>query len=292
LAALLVCGLLLGGFLLVRDSSLFAVRNVTVKGATGPSARRMAVALEAAARGMTTLHLDRGTLRRSLSTFPQVRGIRASRVGRNGLRVQVIEYVPVGALSGAGQRIPVAADGTLLRGVPAAPGLPEIPVSAPAAGRRLQERAAVIALRTVDAAPRALRARISQAAAGARGATVSLRDGPQIYFGAPERLRAKWAAAVAVLADDGSRGARYIDVRTPERPAAGGFPAGQDPTAAATVDFASPPAGAADGTADPTAQSDSSGSQSTDSSGSTSSETGDGAGDSAAAGTDSTSTGG
>ena len=277
-AALLVCGLLIGGFLLVRDSSLFAVRNVTVNGATGPSAPRMAAALEAAARGMTTLHLDRGTLRRSLSTFPQVRDIRATRVGRNGLRVQVIEYVPVGAVSYGGRRVPVAGDGTLLRGVPAAAGLATIPVRSLAAGRRLEDRAGAIALRTVDAAPPALRARIAQAAAGARGATASLRDGPQIYFGAPERLGAKWAAAIAVLADEGSRGARYIDVRTPERPAAGGFPAGSDPTVAPTVDFAAPPA---DGTTDPTTQTDSSSSQASD-----------GAGDSPATGTDSTSTGG
>jgi cell division protein FtsQ len=240
LVALLVCGLLIGGFLVGRDSSLFAVRHVEVNGATGPSAPRMVAALKAAARGMTTLHLDRRTLRRSLSTFPQVKGIRARRVGRSGLRVEVIEYVPVGAVAHAGQRIPVAADGTLLRGVPAAGGLATIPVKTTTAGRRLSDRAGVIALEAIDSAPAALRARIAQADAGARGATVSLRDGPQIYFGAPERLGAKWAAAVAVLADDSSRGARYVDVRTPERPAAGGLPAGQDETSP-SVDFAPPP---------------------------------------------------
>ncbi|MGG7377294.1 hypothetical protein ACQ7B2_00295, partial [Escherichia coli] len=64
--------------------------------------------------------------------------------------------------------------------------LAAIPVKSAAAGRRLQDRAGVVELRTVDAAPPSLRPRIAEAVAGARGTTVSLRDGPQIYFGAPE----------------------------------------------------------------------------------------------------------
>ena len=53
------------------------------------------------------------------------------------------------------------------------------------------------------------------------GVRVSVRQGPVIQFGAPTRLAAKWAAATRVLADHGSGGARFIDVRLPERPAAG-----------------------------------------------------------------------
>jgi cell division protein FtsQ len=47
-------------------------------------------------------------------------------------------------------------------------------------------------------------------------------------LGSTERPRAKWAAAARVLSDSSSEGATYIDVRLPERPAAGGFPAGTD----------------------------------------------------------------
>jgi cell division protein FtsQ len=63
---------------------------------------------------------------------------------------------------------------------------------------------------------------------GERGWTLPLRDGPTLYFGGFERLAAKWAAAATVLADRSSAGATYLDLRLPERPAAGGL---EDPAA-------------------------------------------------------------
>jgi cell division protein FtsQ len=57
---------------------------------------------------------------------------------------------------------------------------------------------------------------------GSRGLTAALRDGPVLFFGDAARLRAKWTAIVRVLADRSSAGATYLDVRLPERPAAGG----------------------------------------------------------------------
>jgi cell division protein FtsQ len=53
--------------------------------------------------------------------------------------------------------------------------------------------------------------------------TAPLRNGPVLYFGGTERLRAKWIAASRVLADRSSAGATYLDLRLPERPAAGGL---------------------------------------------------------------------
>jgi cell division protein FtsQ len=57
-----------------------------------------------------------------------------------------------------------------------------------------------------------------------RGLVARLRNGPDLIFGDTRRLRAKWLAVARVLADKGSQGASYIDVRLPERPAAGGLP--------------------------------------------------------------------
>jgi cell division protein FtsQ len=76
------------------------------------------------------------------------------------------------------------------------------------------------------------------------GLTVALRAGPELRFGAVDRLKAKWAAAAAVLADTGSVGARYLDLRYPERPAAGGLedPATQrDPRTANAASSTAPP---------------------------------------------------
>ena len=229
-ASLLVVGVLTGGFLLARDSSFFAVRHVRVTGATGPAAPRIAAALRAAADGMTTLHVDRSALRRSLSGFSQVRDVQVHREGRNGLRLQVVEYAPVAVLAFPGRRIPVTDDGALLRKVTPDPSLPVIPVSGAAGGERIVDRDAQRALSVLQAGPASLRARVQTVTAGPRGMSARLREGPDLYFGGPERLRAKWSVAAALMADPESRGARYVDVRVPERPAVGGFPVEASPT--------------------------------------------------------------
>jgi len=56
-----------------------------------------------------------------------------------------------------------------------------------------------------------------------------MRGGPQILFGDDQRPRAKWVAAARVLSDESSAGATYVDVRLPERPAAGGFATTTEP---------------------------------------------------------------
>jgi cell division protein FtsQ len=56
---------------------------------------------------------------------------------------------------------------------------------------------------------------------GPEGLTVTMRNGLSIYFGDGTRPHAKWLSAARVLADPSSAGATYVDVRLPERPAAG-----------------------------------------------------------------------
>src|SRR5206468_4148015 len=90
------------------------------------------------------------------------------------------------------------------------------------------------------AAPAPLRQRVLRASTTPEGGlTLELRDGPALRFGGADRLAAKWAAATAVLADKASAGATYLDLRYPERPAAGGLedPATQrDPEAVNSAD--------------------------------------------------------
>ncbi len=61
-----------------------------------------------------------------------------------------------------------------------------------------------------------------------------MRNGLLVYFGDDRRPHAKWLSLARVLADPSSAGASYVDVRLPERPAAG-FPAGVSPSAAGTA---------------------------------------------------------
>ena len=78
-----------------------------------------------------------------------------------------------------------------------------------------------------------------------KGVVVPLENGPSVVFGDGSRVRAKWAAAVRVLADPDAAGAEYVDVRIPERPVAGGLPVKTVAPAGVPAEPAAPGPGAA-----------------------------------------------
>jgi cell division protein FtsQ len=236
LIAILALAALAGGWMWVRDSSLVSVDRVTVQGAAGPQSAAIRDAVETAARDMTTLHVRIDALRTAVAPYPIVKDVRAQAHFPHGLTVELIQHDPVAQVVVDGRHVPVAGDGTLLRGAVAS-GIPVLPLRTPPGGDRLTERAAVHAVHLLAAAPAALRAQVAKVFAGPRGLTVRLRQGPTVAFGSGERLTAKWMALSAVLADPSSAGATSFDVRVPERPAAGGLaqiasqqPTGQPPT--------------------------------------------------------------
>jgi cell division protein FtsQ len=233
--------LLAGGWMWLRDSSLVAVRQVDVSGLSGSEAPRVRAALQVAARDMTTLHVRPGQLQTAVEPFPAIRSVEAHADFPHRLRVVVHEHVAVGALAVGTERVAVAADGTLLRGTPSA-GLPIVTVSAAPAGAIVSDRGALRAIALLAAAPAALRAKVQRVYAGPRGLTVPLADGPVLYFGGADRLRAKWVAATRVLADRSSAGATYLDLRLPERPAAGGLEAPQPQEPATSPQVGAQPA--------------------------------------------------
>jgi cell division protein FtsQ len=143
------------------------------------------------------------------------------------MRIHVVTNVAVGAVVVDGRRIAVTSDGTLLRDVTAPRRLPEIPLTEEPGGERLTEPAAQAAVAALGAAPSALRVRVEGIVTTPQhGLEIQLAHGPVLWFGAGERLAAKWVAAAAVLADPEAAGASSIDVSAPERPAVGGLPDG------------------------------------------------------------------
>jgi cell division protein FtsQ len=239
-AFLCVLGVIAGLWMWLRDSSLVAVRDVTVTGASGPDARRVREALADAARDMTTLHVRKGELRTAVDPYPGVLDVDTDAHFPHALRIAVRERNPVGAIVAGDQRVPVAADGTLMR-TTASRGLPEIAAKALPGGSHASEPDVRRAVGVLAAAPPALRARVRRVYVGPRGWTLPVRNGPTLYFGGSERLAAKWAATAAVLADPTSSGATYLDVRLPERPAAGGLePPPESPEPPATGQQAAP----------------------------------------------------
>jgi hypothetical protein len=75
---------------------------------------------------------------------------------------------------------------------------------------------------------------------GPMGLTLVLRRNLLAYFGDDSRPHAKWLSLARVLADPSSAGASYIDVRLPERPAAGFAPGAMPPLSSGTSANASP----------------------------------------------------
>jgi cell division protein FtsQ len=228
LLALVVLSLLLaGGYQFwLRDSSLVAVDEVKISGLTTADAPRVRSSLASAAKAMTTLNIDRERLARAVAAYPVVRDLQVSPEFPHGLRVRVIEHVPAAmAVSDAGQ-VPVAGDGTILRGLPVEGKLPTVDVDGILGGERLRDADARAAAAVAGAAPAVLRRRIEAVAkVTEQGYVATLREGPELIFGTATQLPAKWAAAARVLADSEAEGASYIDLRIAGRPAAGGLSA-------------------------------------------------------------------
>jgi cell division protein FtsQ len=206
----------------LRDSSFVSVEDVTVTGLTTKDAARVRAQLISAARTMTTLHVEQDELERAIAAYPVVQGLEVHSDFPHGLAIHVVEHRPAGLVGG----LPVAADGTILRGIPVEGRLPKIDARDALHGDRVTQPAALHAARVAGAAPDALRSRLERVEMRSEGGIViEMRDGPELIFGDATRVRAKWLAATRVLADPDAQGASYIDVRLPGRPAAGGLPA-------------------------------------------------------------------
>lgn len=258
IAAVAVLALLGGAWLWVRDSSLVAVRKVAISGVYGPESGQIRQALTLAARNMTTLDVRVGQLRTAVGPYPVVKDLRVSTQFPHGLRIRVIEQLPVGAIVAGGHAVAVTGDGTLLHDV-AAGSLPQVPVRLLPGGSEVTDRPTLDALALLSVTPTRMLSRMAQVTeTSAHGLVAQLRSGPSLYFGDASDLDAKWIAATEVLADPSSAGAIYVDVSDPSRPVAGASPqavaaAGLAPsaTSSATGYSASTTASATGSTATP-----------------------------------------
>ena len=241
LGCLITLSLLLGSWLWLRHSSLVAVRDVRVTGLQGPGAPAVEAALVGAARRMSTLDVHPAALRAAVAPFPIVRDLQVSAAFPHGLHIRVIEQPPVAALAVGGTHTAVAADGVVLGPALLSASLPTLQGGAVApAGQRLRSPSLLAALTVIGAAPAPMVTDLVRAFDGPMGLTLVLRRNLLAYFGDESRPHAKWLALARVLADPSSAGASYIDVRLPERPAAGFAPGAMPPLSSGTSANASP----------------------------------------------------
>jgi cell division protein FtsQ len=223
LAAAVILLVIYGGYMLwFRDLSLFAINDVTVKGAT-TNEREIRSAVEQVAGDMTTLHIKDDELRDAVARFPTVASVGASTSFPHGLEVTVTERLPVAFIQVSGQQTAVSADGYLLAGADFdAKALPRIEGAA-AHGARLDDDAAAQAA-ILGATPGPLRNHITASTWDDQrgGVVVDLKNGPEVRFGDGSRAQDKWQAAVAVLSSNDRGSPSYLDVSVPDRPVSGG----------------------------------------------------------------------
>lgn len=220
-----VVALAAGYFAWFRDSSLVAVRDVQVKGLSGAEADQVKGALDDAAREMTTLHFDAARLEDAVKGFPTVAAVSADPNFPGGVTIEVTERLPAVMAVAGDDAVPVAGDGTLLRGLElgeAADALPQVPIEEIPHGNRV-EGAPLAEATVVGAVPGPLRPLIETVSfTGDHGVEVEMRGAVPIWFGEMAAAREKWTAVAAVLADPQLKTFTYLDVRAPQRPAVGG----------------------------------------------------------------------
>jgi cell division protein FtsQ len=228
--------LLGGGWLWLRDSPLVAVEHVQISGvAGGPEAGAIEAALTSEARRMSTLDVHTSSLLAAVAPFRMVRAVHVVASFPHRLRISVVEQPPVAALTVGSWRTAVAADGVVLGPALLTSSLPTLEgVAEPVTGARLSSAGLLASLTVLGAAPAPLARFVLRTFTGPMGLTVAMRSGLLVYFGDASRPHAKWLSLARVLADPSSAGASYVDVRLPERPAAG-FPAGVTPPADSAV---------------------------------------------------------
>lgn len=207
-----------------RDSSFARVHEVYVTGLAGPQARAIRDRLEEAGRDQSTLDVRTSDLKDAVSSYPVVRSITAQGDFPHTLNIDVGLNLPVGILQTPTGRKPVAADGLLLPDIPTSTNLPILATKAALPSDRVTAGRPFELVRLVALAPDLLRSRIKWVAYKKIGLVADMVDGPELRFGDATRLPAKWIAATRVLAAPAAKGATYIDLRLPERPAAGGLP--------------------------------------------------------------------
>jgi cell division protein FtsQ len=224
-AALLAGVLGAAYFLWFRDSSFVRIERVSVTGLEGTDAPRERAALLAAAKRMTTLHVDEAALRHALAAGAAVETVHVTTDFPHGLRIAVVEKAPVAVLVYGTERVAVGSGGVMLPDIEPIPReLPSIEVGALPSRMQLGRGRARRLVAAAAAAPRALLQRVDRLRdVPGKGLVAYMSHGPQVILGSAADLAAKWIAAAAILSDGASRGASYVDVRLPDRPVAGGL---------------------------------------------------------------------
>jgi cell division protein FtsQ len=225
LTGILILLIAVGAYAAARETSAFAVRQVSVAGAGPEVAAEVREAL-APALGESLLELDLDRLARSAEGVPMVAAVSFDRAFPNTLGVVVREEVPVAVLRQGSASWLAAASGRVVaeleRG--ARPVLPRIWLGRDVdvrTGEQLRgvQRRAVAAVAPLVSAP--LPVRVASVVASRGELTLVLRTKLELRLGDASELALKLEVARRVVPQLGATDT-YLDVSVPERPVAGG----------------------------------------------------------------------
>ena len=234
----------IGGWLLLRDSGLFSVDRVAISGLSADALPVVSEDLLAAAHQQTTTDFSLGALRAAVAPYTVVAAIDAKTHFPHGLSIEVVERHPLAHLQVGKHWYLLDASGLVVTGAQGR-GLTVLRSSALPKDGRSHDGFILLALGVLADAPAPLRRRVVAVTVADGLLMIYLHRGPKLIFGNAALPHAKWDAAAAVLADPSSRGASYVDVQVPSRPAAQVADPATTTTSTAAGANANAPAGAA-----------------------------------------------
>lgn len=222
LFALLLLVLGAGAYTGARETSVFAVTTIDVRGARAPLADDVASALEGL-NGASLVALGERDVERRLARLPWVAEIAYDRAFPHTLRVFVTPERPLAVLRRGADAWLVSARGRVLEEMPRAarPLLPRVWLPAraePRVGRvaPVEAAAAVRALAPAAGGPFLRRVRFVRL--GEESVTLVLRSGLEVRLGEPNDVPLKLEIARRILPSLLAPG--YVDLSVPERPVA------------------------------------------------------------------------
>jgi hypothetical protein len=223
LIGLALFALAIGGYVAARETSIFAVRTIDIRGGD-PALQAQVKAALTDELGQSLMKVDGTTLGRRIAPLPGVRSFRYDRAFPNTLRIVLRPEQPVLVLRRGADAYLVAATGRVIRPLahPHLSHLPRVWVKRDVqvrVGEALPapENAAATALAPLQGAPLPGGVRLVR---GGKELTLVLGGGLELRLGDQGDLQLKLAIARRILRATAAAatGGGYLDVSVPERP--------------------------------------------------------------------------
>jgi cell division septal protein FtsQ len=214
-----------GTYALARESSMFAIRHVEIRGADPRTAAAVRHAL-AALDGTSLLSLGRGEVARRAQAVPSVISASYDRAFPHTLRVAIVEERPVAVLHRGDDLFLVSARARVIRALPANAllGLPRIWVPRTtdvSLGATLGGDPGAAVAGLVPLHRFRLPVDVATAHAADGQLFLQLRNGLELRLGNAEDLPLKLTIARRIVPTLAPGPGAYLDLSVPERPVAG-----------------------------------------------------------------------